>query len=222
MPKARDTIRSRSLMPYVIFCLLTIAGGSASAGENVYRPSVAWHGSNLAFAIADLDGDLHPDIVTIQAVTNNSRTSNYSIQLRLSAIGQHSIQLVAPTGGLQIEARDVDGDHTIDLVIRTAWFKLPVAIFLNDGHGGFSRAEPAAFPDAFAESNAGWASGSDGAIDLSCIAPQPSVGICAKGENGLYERRPAEFIPFLSADSHRSPFLVPQAERPPPPEVLYL
>src|ERR1700747_1600027 len=135
MPKGHDAIRSHSLLPYLIFCLFfTFAGGSASAGENVYRPSVAWHGPNLPFAVADFDGDLHPDVVTVQAGTSNSRTSNYSIQLRLSAIGQHSIQLVAPAGGLLIEARDVDGNHAIDLVIRTAWFKLPVAIFLNDGH----------------------------------------------------------------------------------------
>ncbi len=223
MPKAHDAIRSHSFLPYLIFCLFfTLAGGSASAGENVYGPSVAWHGPNLAFAIADFDGDLHPDIVTVQAATNNSRTSNYSIQLRLSAIGQHSIQLVAPAGGLQIEARDVDGNHAIDLVIRTAWSKLPVAIFLNDGQGGFSPAEPADFPDRFAESNEGWASGSEVTIDLSCVAPQPSIGICAKEGNWLHERCPAEFIPPLSAGFPLSPFLVPQAERPPPPEVLYL
>jgi hypothetical protein len=222
MPKGHDAIRPHSLLPYLIFCLFfALAGGSASAGENVYRPSVDWHGPNLSFAIADFDGDLHPDIVTVLAATNNSRTSNYSIQLRLSAIGQHSIQLVAPAGGLQIEARDVDGNHAIDLVLRTAWFKLPVAIFLNDGHGGFSRAEPADFPDVFAESDAGWASGSDVAIDLSCVVPQPNVGICAKEGNWLHERCPAEFITPLSAGFPQSPFLVPQAERPPPPEVLY-
>src|SRR5271170_3994083 len=64
--------------------------------------------------------------------------TNYSVQLHLSSVGQHSIQLVAPAGGLQIEARDVNGDDAIDLVLTTAWLKQPVAIFLNDGHGSFS------------------------------------------------------------------------------------
>jgi len=215
--------RSHSLLPYLILCLFfSLAGGSASAGEDVYRSSAARHGPDVAFAIADFDGDLHPDVVTVQAATGNSRTSNYSIQLRLSAIGQHSIQLVAPAGGLQIEARDVDGDDTIDLVLRTAWFRLPVAIFLNDGHGGFSRAELADFPDVFAESHAGWASGSDVALDLSCVAPQPNLGSCAKEENWLHERFPAELITPLSAGFPPNAFLVPQAERPPPSEVLYL
>jgi hypothetical protein len=223
MPRGHDANRSHSLLSYLIFCLFfTLPGGSASAGENAYRPSVPWHGPNLPFAIADLDGDLHPDIVTVQAATNNSRTSNYSIQLRLSATGQHTIELVAPAGGLQVEARDVNGNHFIDLVVRTAWFNLPVAIFLNDGHGGFSRAELAAFPNVSAESNAGWVSGSDLAIDLSCVAPQPNVGICAREENWLHERCPAEFIPPLSAGFPPSPFRVSQAERPPPLEVLYL
>jgi len=224
MPKGHNAIKSRSLLPNLIFCLFfTLAGGSTSAGEDVYRPSVAGKRPNLvAFAIADFDGDLHPDTVTVQAETNNSRTSNYSIQFWLSANGQSSIQLVAAAGGLQIEARDVNGNHAIDLVLRTACCWLPLAMFLNDGHGRFSRAEPADFPDLFAESNAGWASGSDVKIDLSCVAPQPNVLICAREENWLHERCPAGFIPPLSAGVPPSSFLVSQAERPPPPEVLYL
>jgi hypothetical protein len=94
----------------------------------------------LPLAIADLDGDHQPDFATVEARRSNSpTTADYWIQVRFSASERRSIHLVAPKGGLVIEARDVNGDHAVDLVLFTARLRRPVAILLNDRHGGFSK-----------------------------------------------------------------------------------
>jgi hypothetical protein len=100
----------------------------------------------LAFAVADFDGDLRPDLAHIQIGRSDAALTDYWVQLQLSGAGQQSILVVAPSGGLQISVRDVNGDDAPDLVLTTSWLKTPVAILLNDGRGGFSRKEPSAFP----------------------------------------------------------------------------
>jgi hypothetical protein len=65
---------------------------------------------------------------------------------------------LGPQGGLVIEARDVDKDNIIDLVLATAWLREPVAVLLNDGHGNFSRVEPSRFPGAFTHTSQTWSS----------------------------------------------------------------
>jgi hypothetical protein len=128
----------------------------------------------LPFAIADFDGDRRPDLASIQTgeSTQSDAASDcsYWIQLRLSSSGRRLIRLVAPAGGLLIEARDVNGDHAIDLVFATAWFRRPVAIFLNDGHGTFSRVAPAAFPSAFAAPRADWSAFAQQSVDAAGVA----------------------------------------------------
>jgi hypothetical protein len=84
--------------------------------------------------------------------------------------------LVAPAGGLLIEARDVNGDHAVDLILSTS-LKQPVAIFLNDGHGGFSRVAPSVFPGAFSDPPSNWASASDQATEAVGVPPQSRPGI---------------------------------------------
>jgi hypothetical protein len=61
----------------------------------------------------------------------------------------------------------------------------PVAIFLNDGHGNFSRAEPTAFPGAFSESKTNWVSGSSLTTDAVGMASQSGAGVCA--EDSVFE-----------------------------------
>jgi len=185
-----------------------------AAGLQSARASVVGPGSQ--FAIADFDGDLHPDLASIEAGGSKSDSANYSIQLRLSSVGRQAIQLTAPRGGLVIEARDVNGDHAVDLVLATAWSGQPVAVFLNDGHGSFSRAEPNAFPGAFASSNGDCVSATSQSTDVVCIPPQPGSGICAAENNA---RHGGSMEALLRPPSHgltASPFLISHAGRAPP------
>jgi hypothetical protein len=210
----------RRLFPWML--LLSLFGlassGTATAAETRSGP-VTSLGPGPQFAIADFDGDLRPDLVSIQAGANMSGGTNYWIQLQLTSAGRQLIQLVAPPGGLLIEARDVNGDHTVDLVLATAWFRQPVAIFLNDGHGSFSRAEATAFPGAFSNSTTNWDSGANLSIDAVGVPPQSGASLYAEERSLLNYGSPASLIPPSSAGYPAPPFLISQPGRAPPSEV---
>ncbi len=176
-------------------------------------------GPGPQFAIADFDGDVRPDLASIQAGPNSSGTTNYLIQLQFSAIGRQSIRLVAPAGGLRIEARDVNGDHAVDLILASAWFNQPIAVLLNNGHGSFSRAEPAAFPGAFSESKTMWAPVIYQPAEVFGIPSQSGPGICPVVTCLPHRRSPARPNPPSSSGFLVSLFLISHAGRAPPSEV---
>jgi hypothetical protein len=217
MAKDRLANRSRLLLRFVISSLLFgLVFGAAPARAGAENSPAASLGPGLTFAIADFDGDRHPDFARIEAGPNRPGTSDYSIQIDLSDLGRQSIHLVGPVGGLLIEARDVDGDRTIDLVVSTAWRQQPVAIFLNDGHGGFSRAELAAFPGAFSECKTKLVSASNPAADALGVSPQAGAGICPEENDSGFDRSPACLILFLSAGFPSDSFLTSHSGRAPP------
>src|SRR5580698_7725958 len=174
----------RTLLPFFLVTC-AIAGAlacteppAATPGADVTGPSASSAGPGLQFALADFDGDHRPDLVGVQAGQGNVVRTNYWIQLQLSAAGQQTISLVAPSGGLQIAARDVNGDQIPDLILTTTWLRQPVAIFINDGHGTFSRVAPDAFPDAFRESQTGWDSSAHRIPDSVAVASSSRTGFC--------------------------------------------
>lgn len=220
----RDNLATRRdllVRALILLLFLGLVGGSAAAEAAIQNPPVSSLGAGSQFAIADFDGDLRPDLVSVQAGASMSGSTNYRIQLQLTSAGRQSIQLVAPAGGLLIEARDVNGDHSIDLVLATAWFRQPVAIFLNDGHGSFSRVEPTAFPGAFNESKTNWVSGSNLSIDAVGVPPQLGTGLCTEETDLLHYGSPADVIPPPSAGFPAHPFLVSQPGRAPPSKVSH-
>ena len=73
--------------------------------------------------------------------------TDYSIRLRLSRGFESAIGITAPSGGLQLSSRDVNGDNILDVVVRTALDSNLVAVLINDGNGNFSLAKPELFPD---------------------------------------------------------------------------
>lgn len=136
---------------WVCFVLLLLSfTGPAWAQESASaRVTATSLGSGLPFAFADFDGDHRPDLAYVQTGRSVLNSDAYWIDFRLSFRGPYSVRILAPPGGLRIEARDVNGDNAVDLVVSTAWFRQPVAILLNDGHGAFTPEKPATFPDAF-------------------------------------------------------------------------
>jgi hypothetical protein len=208
----------RFVVSSLFFGLVFGATPARARAENSPATSL---GPGLTFAIADFDGDRHPDFASIEARQNRPGSSDYSIQIDLSEVGRQSIHLVGPVGGLLIEARDVDGDRTIDLVVSTAWRKQPVAIFLNDGHGSFSRAEVAAFPGALSECETKFVSASNPAADALGVSRQAGAGICPEENDSGFERSPACLILFLSAGFPSDSFLTSHSGRAPPCEVRH-
>jgi hypothetical protein len=217
---AGRTLRNFALWIFVVLGLGLIGTGGPAADADVAKAPIATARPGLSFAVADFDGDLHPDLASVQSGPNNSGSTNYRIQLHLSTIGQRSIQLVAPTGGLFIEARDVNGDHAIDLVLTTAWFRQPVAIYLNDGHGGFSRAEQDTFPGAFSESNTNWTSTASAPTGAVGIPPQSGASIWSAETDSRNDRSPQRLIPSSSAAFPGNAVFISPPGRAPPSEVF--
>ena len=94
------------------------------------------------FAIADFNGDRQPDLAVIQNASSGPPSSQYSVELNFSAGRKSAILFVAPSGGLQIRPRDVNGDSFADLVVTSLLDSHFVVIYLNDGKGNFAAAQP--------------------------------------------------------------------------------
>jgi hypothetical protein len=148
---------SRALrLAFVLLCFLgfAISARTASTGSQRWPPSSTQVTSQ--FAIADFDGDSRPDLATVHVAQSSSRYSHYWIAFQLSGGSRQTLGIIAPTGGLQIISRDVNGDSFLDVIVTTVWTNRPVAVLLNDGRGNFSAASPSAFPGAFTASEKSW------------------------------------------------------------------
>lgn len=140
------------------------------------RPAGISAGPGLPFAIADFDGDSHPDYASVQAGRDGAMTADYWIRLRLSASGRSYIRVSAPMGGLRIEARDVNGDNAVDLVFSSRWLDEPMAILLNDGHGNFSQVNPSAYLRTFQQPNITWRDAAEHDWSTAGMPQEPRPG----------------------------------------------
>jgi hypothetical protein len=216
----RNTFSAKCSLLRPLFLLLFVGfvGSNAAVGADVQNAPIASAGPGPSFAIADFDGDLRPDLASVQTGPSNYSQTNYWIQLKLTAVGRQSVQLVGPSGGLQIAARDVNGDRAVDLVLTTAWFGQPVAIFLNDGHGSFSRVEPSAFPGASGESKTNWDCGSYEASDRTVLPSQSRARIWSDSRGLLDSQLEAGLIPHSISGLLLSRFPASHRGRAPPSE----
>jgi hypothetical protein len=215
---ARGTQRIPLLQPLFLLLLFTFVGGNAAARPGVEAQSVqiASGVPSGSFAIDDFDGDRRPDFANIESGESKTGISNYWIQLQLSVNGRRSIHLEAPSGGLVIEARDVNADDFIDLVLVTAWQHRPVAIFLNDGHGNFSSARPAAFPSAFHQSDSGLGTTSRQQTKSIGAPPQSRDGIGPGAKQLSVGRKDASSFLGSTSQVFVSPVSLSHAGRAPP------
>jgi hypothetical protein len=205
-----------------LFFAAIVAAAAATAASNAPATSPPTSSApGLSFSIADFDGDLKPDLANVESGQSDVSSTNYQIQLQLSATGRQTFQVVAPMGGLQIVASDVNGDNALDLVLTTKWLRQPVAILLNDGHGNFSRMPPAAFPEAFRESKGSWGSATDRAIDAVAVPPQSREEICSENRLLLHRLLPSRFSSGLHPRFDLSAFLISHFGRAPPLELAH-
>ena len=211
-----SALRCYLIRSLLLLLFLGLVGGRAAANTDVQKGPVSSVGPGLSFAIADFDGDLRPDVVSVHTGRSDFSRSDYWIQLQLTTAGRQSIQVVASIGGLQIAARDVNGDHAVDLVLTTALLRQPVAILLNDGHGNFTRVAPTAFPGAFTESETNWASGSHQVTDAIGVPPQSRGGIFLETRGLPYPKAQADFTSISTKGLFLSPFLTSHLGRAPP------
>lgn len=91
-------------------------------------------------AVADLDGDHHPDLASGIKTGHTSDGYSYRVDLDLSGNpeGKSFSVFSQEPNGLNIQAIDVDGDHDLDLVITNRWSMQPIGVWINDGSGSFT------------------------------------------------------------------------------------
>jgi hypothetical protein len=213
--RRRIRLRLRSVLLFAPLACLALGGFTfARAADAKLVPSTSL-GPGSQFAVADFDGDRSPDSASIAPGAAVTGTARYSIQLQLSRTGSQSIQLFAPGGGLVIEARDVNGDNNVDLVLATAWLHKPIAVFLNDGHGAFSRAAAGAFPGAFTEPAANLSSSPITAQGALGAPAEPPV-LKTSGAGIPPVRAPTEYTSTSSWAFCINPLLLSQPGRAPP------
>ena len=167
----------------VCFVFGTAGWVSAASTSTQHSPSSS-AGFNSNFAIADFDGDRKPDLATVEIQKGSSASrTQYSIRLQLTLGATQVFGVTAPAGGLQIVAKDVNGDDALDVVVSTALQHEQVAVLLNDGHGKFTLADPSAFPDLMRNSHADWSGATTQICDNSAIPSSWSSakvsGVCA-------------------------------------------
>ena len=97
---------------FLLLCFALGAAGWVNAAGTPHEQRQGYPlGFNASFAIADFDGDRKPDFATVEQKGSASDTTRYSIRLQLTAGATQVFGVSAPAGGLQIVARDVNGDN---------------------------------------------------------------------------------------------------------------
>jgi hypothetical protein len=211
----RDGCRGVPLpvLPLLLLFAFVIGNAKGTPGVPLRSARVA---SVHSFTINDFDGDHRPDLASILSVQSRAATANYLIQIQLSTTGWRTLCLEGPSGGLRIEARDVNQDNAIDLVLATSLHGHPVAIFLNDGHGNFSPGEPAAFPGAFDQFDKNWGSTSRQQSKVIGTPPQSRPDISWKAEQRSICPKHAGLFLGSTSQVSVSPFVFSYAGRAPP------
>ncbi len=165
--------------------VLGLAYPGAAVATPAQRTPILTAAADANFAIADFDGDRQPDLATVDLDGFDAPNARYSIRFQLTAGRGQSIGVAAPFGGLSIAARDVNGDNAFDLIISTAWLHQPVAILLNDGHGRFALASPAAFPAIVWDFSTGWEPTTGQAHEVATLIRPGSSSGKSKGSDGI-------------------------------------
>jgi hypothetical protein len=222
VPRGLAKRRRLFLRLLILLWFFGLVERNASAKAVAQNAPARAMGQGLPFAVADFDGDFRFDLASIEAWPNSSGTTDYWIHLQLSAVGRQSIRFVGAPGGLRLEARDVNKDRAVDLVLVSAWSREPVAILLNDGRGGFSRVEPTAFPEAFTNLATTWSSTADQAMDAFDVPLQSRAGACWNPRVLPQFQRRAAAILAASAELCFGCLVNSNAERAPPSPVQYL
>lgn len=125
-----------------VFAALAPAGLQAAQSPALPAPYETYGGT--AWTVADFDGDGNPDILTARTELA-SGGFRHRIEIHLSA-GAGRVISFAVDGlqpGIQVAARDVNGDHDVDLVVTTAVSHQTVGVWINSGVGEFSRGREA-------------------------------------------------------------------------------
>lgn len=97
------------------------------------------------WALADFNGDATPDLAAV-FLDGPEQTPHLGVSLRTRCSGGlPRLATLAPGPGPMLTVWDVDADDDPDLVLRHPHVPGALRVWLNDGQGRFSPAEPAVY-----------------------------------------------------------------------------
>ena len=153
--------RATALAPWrcrrILFLILVLAAANAcvaATGQGSIASSLHLRSlEHVGWAVADFDGDSRPDM----AITKmNAQGGGYVFGLELNLSASHAGEpaarvpafpfIASSMFGVHLTPRDVDGDHDLDIVVTMGFTRQPVAVWINDGQGGFEEGDLAAYP----------------------------------------------------------------------------
>lgn len=182
-----------------LFCSVGLVCAAATPQRFVPLPAGRM---NATFAIADFDGDQQADLATVQGGGGvTSSQSQYWIRFLLTSGEGQSFGIAAPAGGLQLSARDVNGDNVPDVIVSTSWLNRPVAILLNNGHGRFALVDPAEFPNVVWNAQDSWS------LEAERPNENGTVGLSRNSQKACEARDGLTFPLVLPGALGRSPSL---------------
>ncbi|MGH9667539.1 MAG: FG-GAP repeat domain-containing protein, partial [Bryobacteraceae bacterium] len=140
-----------TLMPARTFSFLLAAAFAGCLGAHAAVPAPALPHltgplPGSSWVIADFDGDGRPDVLISTVDRRGAAEYRHRVDLRigLEAEAHSSFQVVGSSRGLNLFARDVDGDHDLDVVITSVFSDAPVGVWINDGDGVFTEGDSSA------------------------------------------------------------------------------
>jgi hypothetical protein len=139
---------------FLIFAVALATTCLAATGPILSAPPLSPRSlEHVGWAVADFDGDSLPDVAVAKMEAQGAGYV-YWLELDLSAgratdsAQQRPGLSVTPSSifGLHLTPRDVDGDHDLDIVVTIGFTRQPVAVWINNGQGGFEEGDLDAYP----------------------------------------------------------------------------
>ena len=134
------TQRLRYLLSVLLLGCLGSVPALPSAREVVSHPSI---GQSPAWAVADLDGDSLPDLITATNKGHSSGRYQHRIEVKLNGVETvHHWSIGFFQAGVSISPRDIDRDGDLDLIFENALWRTSFSVWVNNGSGRFRQLQP--------------------------------------------------------------------------------
>ena len=132
-----------ALLALLVFTANCPASETGAASQRYGNAPLSIQGGT----VADVNGRSGIDMVTVEPEGWAPKGFRYRVVLGPATGGAaSSCELTAAEGGLLVIARDVDGiGDDLDLIVKSARSLAPVGVWINDHHGGFTKANPSLY-----------------------------------------------------------------------------
>lgn len=150
--RATAPVRRCLRIPFLVCTLANLC--LAATGQVLSAPPLPPKSlEHVVWAVADFDGDSRPDMAITKTEAQGAGYVYWlELDLSTSRTGDSTRQhpgfpaVASSMFGLHLTPRDVDGDHDLDIVVTMGFARQPVAVWINDGQGGFEEGDLAAYP----------------------------------------------------------------------------